>query len=355
MKRKLVSLLRCLGLKKQSCFFAATLCVLFFACLSACAPQADKQAKATPTIAVSASPTTLAADATATLPDEMHAFVDDSRADYMVGIFAQLPGTLLEQSERTDANVADFPYTGGKLIWNVRLTNGLPGIMRTGFSVLCDGVITEFTLVETGEKMTHLSVDLEGEQIFKIAFTPEFASGIGKIDFQPFGAEHRNVLWGNAMSYPVFAILSEGYQPSVTVPESTAYNTPVRKALAPIVSGHLVEALVQDVDELDELWSNLSARTSDFSSATDCIFEMVTGEPGRYRLTALIDFEPFAFFDGETTIDCTFAEGEMLSFTRPVEGFIPNGTHSFTILAMRLDGDPFMDRLLYTSRHELKK
>ena len=344
-------------MKKHSCFLMALICALLFAAsFSACAPQADKSAE-TQVASASEIPTASAATTTATVsvPEEMQAFIDDPRTNFLVNLYAQLPGTILEQSERTDVGALEFPYAGGELVWNVHVMNGLPDAMRTGFMVLCDGVPTEFTLVETGEKTMHLSVDLEGEQVFKIAFTPNFASGIGKIDFVPFGGEHLSVVWGSAFSFPVFAVLPDNYQPASSVPESTAYNTPIRPAIDGSVGGYLIETSIQDTDTFEELQGGLGAQAFDLSDATDCIFEFVAGQPGRYRLTALLDFEPFAFFDGKSTIDCTLTEGEMLSFTRPVNHFIPNGTHSFTILAMRLDGDPFADELQSTSRHELKR
>jgi len=264
-------------------------------------------------------------------------------------IDAHAPDILLTAS--AGSTFKEFSYAGGELVWDVRISLHKPDTWPMGFMVLCDGVPTEFTFVKTGDKMMHLSTEITGSQTFRISFTPEFVSGFGRIDFMPITSPHLNGVGIINQSLTILASLPDGYQSWLpSIPQTLDFNVPRREALSsnigawPVFSAGLI-----DIREFHEQQGRRGTFKRDLSDAETFLLEIIAGESGTYRLVALLDYELFPLFNGEAIIDCNMPLSEMLSLTAPVDGTIPEGAHSFLIIAMKTDGDALLKHNLVTS------
>jgi len=133
--------------------------------------------------------------------------------DYSVRMTVEIPGTPFVVAKYGEYTVNTFAYESGELVFNVRLINERLGTTnKMGFMVFCDDVPVEFTIPGTTDKLTHISAEIERSQTFKIAFTPTFVSGVGRIDFIQFPAENMNNLGFPFFSYPVMALLPDDYR-----------------------------------------------------------------------------------------------------------------------------------------------
>jgi len=345
---------------KASCL---ALILLFSLVLpAACANSSDLAT--TSSLSINASPTPTSSEwpeeveALAEQFDEVREFMEywDYRkvhGDFSVRITVEIPGTPFMKAKYGENRLDTFAYMGDELVFNVRMINERSGAAKMGFMVFCDGVPMEFTIPGATEKLTHLSAEITGSKTFKIAFTPAFSSGLGRIDFIQFGAENMNNLGSSFHSHTVVALLADGYQspPSPLVPMQTStFVTPRRRHLTNRYGGYGFYAHITNVATFVPDESEMSViYKSDLREAETFLLELVAGEPGRYRFAAILDYKPFPLFDGDAVIDCVIGAEEMLSFTAPVGDLFPPGKYAFFIVAMSLDEPLIIEQALQTS------
>jgi len=262
---------------------------------------------------------------------------------YNMYIEADLPKTNISHAKFGERLLPTFEYESGEVEMNVRLiNNGEP--MQAGFIVLCDGIPMEFTIPGSPDKMTHLSCYLEKSKTLKIFFTPSFASGLGRVDVIAFGKEDINAYGFNRNVQANFmALLPDDYQPSPSpnMPMQTlAYVALIREPFKPHPlqkNEYSFDAHIIDVTEFAPDNHIAAYGGESLSEADEFLFELAANPPGRYRITAMLDFAPFPLFNGDAVIDCVIGAEEMLSFTAPVGNLFPEGAHSFFVIVLPLD------------------
>jgi len=388
-------------MKKPRKAFAANLATLLFvALLSACAKgKVDNTIPANTSASAS-----LSADQSPDADDPAQLTDDGSAAEELDGftISMQAASSVHISAELNDAaspqhihgadilynqSAREFAYNGeDELVWTIRLQNlgGLstPESHETGFIVLCDGVPTEFTHMPTNETLTHFSHLLKSNT-FKISFHPEFASGIGRIDFLSFCNEEmfsfaqingqtvlsKHLPLSGSPDRFLAALPGDYYPMGSSILSTAAYTVPVREALIPYTNGTVktivsqlpgslgepstIAAQLMGENDYDEASTLTELKTFDLRGDKNFVFEFAANTPGQYRIVAMLDYEPFPLFDGESIIDCRLTEDDMLSFSRPIGNLIPEGSHAFFILATRLDGDWLTNQPMESIRYEL--
>jgi len=291
---------------------------------------------------------------------------------YILGVESRSPEGLSVY----DYPISEFDYDGEEIIWTISLSivTSIDTSLstQTGFAVLCDGVPTPFRVVSSGEELMHLSQE-HRSYTYKIAFTPRFASSLGRIDFLSFANEEMfsyNQL-DSILPYASETDFQLSGMPSrhiaklpnnlmtsgLSILATSDYSVPVREALSAYTTSGLqrIAAQLMGESDYDESASLTALKAFDLTGEENFVFELAAGEPGFYRLAAMLDYEPFPLFDGESVIDCHLSETEMLSFTRPIGDLIPKGTHSFFVIATRLDGDILYDHPMESLRYELTR
>jgi len=287
------------------------------------------------------------------VPAELEQYADNPNAAYMTMILAQIPGTPLKQSTRTERDIFEFAYNGGEIIANVIMENGLRGVTETGFSILCDGIPIPYTLMESGETMLHCPVSLEGQMVYKVAFTPSFSAGIGRIDFVQTNAANMYNLTYHLGSYSILAILPDDYQAADTAMRTDKHIVATRENLKEAVSGAMVDMCIVGADSGYEKGGLSAAGSLHVANVSSWVFEMLFGAPGTYRVTAFLDYEPYPFFDGHSTIECQIGENQMLMMEKAAAESFPVGTHSFYVVASKIDEDALTSEPMESRRMEI--
>jgi len=114
-------------------------------------------------------------------------------------------------------------------------------------------------------------------------------------------------------------------------------------------------ALLENAAEFnpDESYASAINQVS-LREAEEFAFELIIGTPGKYRISAIMDYRPFPLFNGESVIDCVIGRGESIMFTAPVEELFSPGEYAFFLAVMDLD-EPMVtnERMRTTPRMEI--
>jgi len=247
----------------------------------------------------------------------------------------------------TPSGSISYSYLGGEVVLNLRITTSSPTPAKLALVLLCDGVPTPFAIGNDTEKVMFMTADINRGNTVKITFTPEFASSFGRVSFAAIAAPDLNASpLQSTNTLTVSFDLPLDYWPNANpITETMAYTLPVHEFIGSFdsLADQKYIMRLSDAGVYDTLTDGDAWVPSTLTDSDEFLFEFYPKTPGDYRLVAMLDYEPFGFFNGDAIIDCRLNEDEMISYTGFVADFIPPGEHTFFIAAVRLDDIMLID------------
>lgn len=254
--------------------------------------------------------------------------------------------------EGTGYSVREIDYSGGELqanfsVINTGVDDGIDAL-ELGLMVFCDGVPTEYTLLDSGKTGFYEILRVEGEemQTFQLTFTPDFDLGLGRID-----------LYLVLLPYEISSLLRTHIEiVHAVLPEGYAAQGTYSNVIGNVKDGQIV-TMPDSLKNAKSAGTNLlvmepkkkyivgsGASRYKIGGKEETWICAYAPAPGKYRLVFLLDGKPLALEDGKTVLNCEFGEDEMFSAIVPLKQMIPPGEHSLMAVATRVDEQSFQTR-----------